>query len=111
MIEKISATGGYFFMQFHIKENSILARIAAWKLKSKGAAIVFGKTIYLHNISREQLLNDTRLMRHELCHVRQYKQYGFLPFLYKYLLESIRKGYTNNKFEVEAREAEMVSEW
>ncbi|SRR4249919_3402776 len=99
-------------MDFYIKENSIVARIAAWKLKSKRAAIVFGKNIHLHNISRQQFLNDTRLMRHELCHVRQYQQYGFLPFLVKYLVESIRKGYTNNRFEVEAREAETVSgEW
>ena len=99
-------------MEFNIKVNSILARIAAWKLKSKRAAIVFGKTIHLHNISRQQFLNDTRLMQHELCHVRQYQQYGFLPFLFKYLVESIKKGYTNNRFEVEARQAETVSgEW
>lgn len=95
-------------MQFYIKEKSILARIAAWKLKSKGAAIVFGKTIHLHNISRDQFLQNTRLMRHELCHVRQYQQHGFFPFLFKYLVESIRKGYTNNRFEVEARNAEVI---
>jgi hypothetical protein len=99
-------------MEFYIKENSILARIAAWKLKSRRACIVFGKTIHLHNISRREFLIDTRLMKHELCHVRQYQQYGFLPFLFKYLVESIRKGYTNNRFEVEAREAETVNgEW
>jgi len=97
-------------MNFYIKENSILAKIAARKLKSKKAAIVFGKTIYLHNISRERFLSDTRLMRHELCHVRQYQQYGFLPFLFKYLVESIRKGYTNNRFEVEARAAEKTED-
>ena len=97
-------------MNFYIKENSILAKIAARKLKSKKAAIVFGKTIYLHNISREHFLSDTRLMRHELCHVRQYQQYGFLPFLFKYLVESIRKGYTNNRFEVEARAAEKTED-
>ena len=97
-------------MDYYIKENSILAKVAAWKLKSKRAAIVFGKTIYLHNISREHFLSDTRLMRHELCHVRQYQQYGFLPFLFKYLMESIRKGYTNNRFEVEARAAEKTED-
>jgi Domain of unknown function (DUF4157) len=93
-------------MQFKIRENSVFAKLAAWRLKSKKAAIVFGKTIHLHNISRQQFLDDTRLMKHELCHVRQYQQHGFLPFLLKYLLESINKGYTMNKFEVEAREAE-----
>ena len=97
-------------MDYYIKENSILAKVAAWKLKSKRAAIVFGKTIYLHNISREHFLSDSRLMRHELCHVRQYHQYGFLTFLFKYLAESIRKGYTNNRFEVEARAAEETGD-
>jgi len=97
-------------MDFYIKEHSILARVAAWKLRSGRAAIVFGKTIHLHNISREHFHSDIRLMRHELCHVRQYQQYGFFPFLFKYLVESIRKGYTNNRFEVEARAAEEIAD-
>ena len=95
-------------MEFRIRENSIFARMAAWKLRSKGAAIVFGRTIHLHNISRQQFFGNTRLMKHELCHVRQYQQHGFLPFLWKYLVESIRNGYTKNKFEVEARAAEEI---
>ena len=94
-------------MHFKIKENSIIASLAARKLKSKRAAIVFGHTIHLHNISRDQFYNDERLMRHELCHVKQYEEHGFLGFLVKYLVESIKKGYTNNKFEIEARNAEL----
>jgi hypothetical protein len=109
-LNKIYPPQADFFMQFNIRENSILARIAAWKLKSSRAAIVFGRTIHLHNISRQQLLGDTRLLRHELCHVRQYQQYGFLHFLVLYLIESIRNGYTKNKFEVEARAAEEFDE-
>src|SRR5580765_583817 len=93
-------------MNYKIREDSLFAKIAAWKLKSRKAAIVFGSTIHLHNISRQQFLNDERLMRHELCHVRQYKEHGFVSFLFKYLAESIRHGYTNNRFEREAREAE-----
>jgi len=84
-----------------------MASLAARKLKSKRAAIVFGHTIYLHNISRQQFFNDERLMKHELCHVKQYEENGFVGFLFKYLLESIRHGYTNNRFEVEARKAEF----
>ena len=95
-------------MEFNIRENSPFARIAAWKLKSKRAAIVFGSTIHLYNISRLQFLRDERLMRHELCHVKQYSEHGFIPFLLKYLIESIRHGYTNNRFEREARAAEMI---
>ncbi len=89
-----------------IKERSWLARIAAWKLKGGNAALVLGRTIHLYNISKESFLANERLLKHELCHVRQYKQYGMISFLSRYLWESIRKGYYNNRFEVEARGAE-----
>lgn len=81
--------------------------LAAKKLGSAGVAVVLGKTIHLHNISRKEFLGDKRLLRHELCHVRQYREHGFIGFLVKYLYESMRKGYYNNKFEIEARQAEL----
>jgi hypothetical protein len=93
-------------MTFKIKENSFVARIAAWKLKSKRVAIVFGSTIHLHNTSKEDFLSNERWVKHELEHIRQYHQYGFVSFIARYLIESIRKGYHNNRFEVAAREAE-----
>jgi hypothetical protein len=89
-----------------IKENSWLARIAAWKLKASSVAIVFGSTIHLWNSSKEDFLQNERWLQHELCHIRQYKQHGYIGFIIKYLWESIKKGYHNNKFEVEARKAE-----
>ena len=95
---------------FNIKENSLFARIAAKKLGSSSVAMVLGKTIHLHNISKDDFLQDERLVKHELCHVRQYQQHGYVGFLVKYLWESIRKGYYNNKFEVEARQAEEEAE-
>ncbi len=91
---------------FFIKENSFFARIAAKKMRSDSVAMVLGKTIHLHNISKEAFLQNQRLVQHELCHVRQYQEHGYVGFLIKYLWESIRKGYYNNKFEVEARKAE-----
>lgn len=96
-------------LQVRIKEQSLFARLAARKLKSHTAAIVFGRTIHLWNISEKTFLDDRRLLAHELQHVRQYKRYGFLPFIFLYLLESLRKGYHNNKFEIEARQAERES--
>jgi hypothetical protein len=39
--------------------------------------------------------------------VAQYRQFGFVPFIFLYLAEWIKKGYYNNRFEVEAREAEQ----
>lgn len=94
------------YQNLSIKENSWLASIAAWKLGSSPVAMVLGKTIHLHGTDRENFLRDERWVKHELCHIRQFRQYGFFGFLFRYLLESARKGYYNNRFEIEAREAE-----
>ena len=91
--------------EFIIKENSWLAKIAAKKLKADSVAMVLGNTIHLHNTSKTSFLNDERWLKHELCHIRQFKQYGYFNFVLRYLWESLRKGYYNNRFEVEAREA------
>jgi hypothetical protein len=91
-----------------IKENSFLARIAAMKLRSGRVAMVIGKTIHLHNVTRADFLKEESWVKHELCHVQQFKKHGFVPFLAKYVWESIKHGYYNNKFEVEAREAEKL---
>jgi len=92
--------------KYYIKENSLIAKIAAWKLKSKRCAIVLGKTIHLTNTSKEEFLRDKRWLNHEMCHIQQFKQYGFLKFIVLYLAESFKKGYANNRFEIEARKAE-----
>ncbi len=80
--------------------------MAARKLHSHSVAIVFGKTIHLWKVDAEDFLADEKWLRHELCHIRQYRKYGKVNFVYKYLLESARKGYYGNKYEAEAREAE-----
>lgn len=92
----------------YIKENSWLAKIAAAKLSSSSVAIVIGNTIHLYKTSQKKFLQNERWLKHELCHIRQFKQHGFLLFIVKYLYESIKVGYYNNKFEVEAREAENL---
>lgn len=93
---------------FNIKENSWLAKMAAKKLKSKSVAMVLGKTIHLHNTSKTNFLKDERWVKHELCHIKQFKEHGYFCFIVKYLYESVRHGYYNNRFEVEAREAEEL---
>jgi len=93
---------------FTIKENSFLARIAAFKLGTKRVAMVLGNTIHLYNATKEEFLADKRWFKHELCHIRQFKEHGFFVFLIKYLWESIKKGYYNNKYEAEARAAESL---
>ncbi|MEJ7736014.1 MAG: DUF4157 domain-containing protein [Chitinophagaceae bacterium] len=90
----------------YIKENSFIAKWAAWKLGSTRVAIVVGRTIHLHNTSRQEFIANNRWVRHEVAHIKQFREHGYLAFIMKYLWESIRKGYTNNKYEIEARRAE-----
>jgi Domain of unknown function (DUF4157) len=92
--------------RIRIRERSWLARMAAFKLRSRGAALVLGRTVHLHRITAHQFLSNQRLLLHELCHVRQYQRYGFFGFLARYLWLSLRHGYYNNPLEAEAREAE-----
>jgi len=92
-------------MPLRIKENSFFARLACRVLKSANVAMVLGKTIHLSGVSREEFLRNRPWVAHELCHVRQFQEHGYFGFLGRYLLESFRNGYYNNKFEVEAREA------
>ena len=93
---------------FTIKENSWLAKIAAKKLGSSSVAMVLGSTIHLYNTSKEDFLKDDKWVKHELCHIRQFRQHGYILFTIKYLWESLKKGYHNNKYEVEARQAEIL---
>ena len=90
-------------MDCYIKENSLIARMAARKLGADAAAIVIGRTIHLHNASRKEFLSNPRWLRHEMVHIRQFLRYGFMPFVARYLWESLLHGYYNNKYEIEAR--------
>jgi hypothetical protein len=72
-------------------------------MKADRVAMVIGKTIHLHNTSRQQFLDKPRWVRHEVAHVYQWLEHGYLSFAFQYLLESFRNGYFNNRFEVEAR--------
>ena len=94
--------------KFIIKENSWLAKLAAKKLKRNAVAMVLGQTIHLHNTSKIEFLQHEKWLKHELCHINQFKQHGYILFIVKYLLESMRNGYYNNRFEVEARQAEEL---
>ena len=91
---------------YYIKEDSLLARIAAKKLGKGNVAMVIGSTIHLWNATSAEFLQNERWVKHEMCHIKQFKQYGTIQFVFMYLWESFKKGYFNNKFEVEARAAE-----
>ncbi|HEY6975038.1 MAG TPA: DUF4157 domain-containing protein [Chitinophagaceae bacterium] len=93
-------------MKIRIKENSFLARVAAYILHEDCVAVVIGETVYLWNTNRQDFLKNKKWVTHELVHVQQFKQYGSLRFLFLYIWESLRNGYHNNRFEIEAREKE-----
>lgn len=93
-------------MYYRIVEHSTLARIARFFFGSRRIAMVLGNTIHLSGVDRERFISDRKWLIHELIHVEQYRRNGFLKFLFLYLLESIRHGYYQNRFEIEARAAE-----
>lgn len=93
-------------MEILIKENSWIAKLAERKLQSAQVAIVIGNTIHLHNTTREDFLRNEKWVKHEVCHLQQFKKHGRFIFIIKYLWESLFHGYYNNKYEAEARKAE-----
>ena len=90
-----------------LHENSLIARMAAYKLKERSVAITVGRYICLYGISKEDFLKDKSWVCHELAHVEQYAQHGFLRFIFLYLKESAKSGYFNNRFEADARSREQ----
>lgn len=93
-------------IEVSVKENSWVAAVAARVLKAKRMAIVINHTVHLHKASYEEFMNNQCWLLHELKHVSQYRQHGTAGFIRKYLYESMKKGYWDNLYEVEARAAE-----
>lgn len=93
-----------------IVENSWIAKLAAKKLSVQKCAIVIGASIHLCKISKTEFLQNETLKRHEICHVYQWKRNTYIYFLFHYLYLSVRFGYYQNPYELEAREAESNTE-
>lgn len=91
---------------FRVRERSWLAWIAARKLRARRVAMVLGGTVHLWGASREAFLSDARWVAHERAHLAQFRRHGAVRFVLMYLWESARRGYRDNRFEVEARAAE-----
>jgi hypothetical protein len=79
-------------------------------------AVTFGRHVY-YAISKESITH--RLRKHEMVHVNQYNQLGFIRFLYRYLNEYVGfrlKGMNHNQayleisFEKEARQKETLND-
>lgn len=75
-------------------------RVGGWCLGARSvAAIALGRTVW---IAREADLT-AELLLHEHAHVEQWRTVQLFPV--RYVLESLRRGYFNNRFEVAARQA------
>jgi hypothetical protein len=82
--------------QVRIIEYSLYAR-----LHRRAIATTRRRRIYLRG-SAQDFFDDPWLMLHEYCHVLKQWETGELTVA-RYLLEWLRHGYWNNRFEVEAR--------
>lgn len=93
-----------------VVENSRLAKFAARLAGDDGKyAITFGKTVFI-SCKKEEFYAEPWWVRHELTHVRQYKEYGILGFLKRYIGYSIFHNYYEIPFEKEAISAEFPTE-
>ena len=88
---------GESIARIRIIEHSRLAR-----LHGRALATTRRRRIYLRGSAQEFFANPW-LMLHEYCHVLRQWQTGSLT-VRRYLIECLRRGYWNNRFEVEARQ-------
>jgi hypothetical protein len=72
-------------------------------MRAPAAAVTLGKTIIVH----PDVQLTSRLLRHELEHVRQWRRHP-ISFPARYLINHVRFGYHLNPYEVEARAAERT---
>ena len=72
-------------------------------MRAPAAAVTLGNTIIVH----PDIKLTGRLLRHELEHVRQWRQHP-VSFPARYLINHFRYGYHANPYEVEARAAERT---
>ena len=80
------------------RRGGLPPRIAGWCLgQSSVAAITLWSTIWFG----EHAAMDEELLLHESRHVAQFGASRAFPLLY--LWESVRRGYWNNRFEIDAR--------
>ena len=80
-----------------LRRGGIPVRIGGWSLlQSTAAAITLWNTVFL----APGTPFDEELLLHELRHVHQFQSSRVFPL--QYLLESLRRGYHQNRFELDA---------
>ena len=80
------------------RRGGLPVRIAGWFLgHGSAAAITLWRTVFL----APNASVDVELLLHEFRHVEQFESSVSFPI--RYLLESARRGYYENRFEIDAR--------
>ncbi len=80
------------------RRGGVPIRLGGWALGSSHVSgITLWRTIFLHRDARL----DERLLLHELRHVHQFREAKTFPL--RYLWQSLRRGYSKNPYEVDAR--------
>ena len=80
------------------RRGGIFVRIGGWCLGvSSVAGITLGRTVWL----APHATLDAGLLLHELRHVQQFAAIWWFPV--RYVWESVRRGYHDNRYEADAR--------
>ena len=58
------------------------------------------------NIYWQYNMNNIKILKHELSHVEDFKKFGIIGYLTRYIIYNMFFGYDNNPFEIKARKAE-----
>lgn len=90
------------------KYNSLIAK-AIGKLNGakNGYAVTITKNTTLYSTPWSEVDKYWRL--HEDCHKKQIATLGWWRFMILYFYELAKNGYTNNKYEIEARKAAEIT--
>ncbi len=103
-----STTNDWLPTGTRIVEQVWLAWLASRCLRTRRVAMVFRTSIWLWGVGRQEFLANASWVRHEACHLRQYRRYGTLGFLVRYGWGWLRHGYGQHPMEQEARAAEAA---
>ena len=97
--------------KFNNYDMKLYCKDSHWWMRSTTRAIVLPWGVYyqLGGAYRPYL----RTILHEIEHLKQIKEFGVIGFYFRYLVEWVKNGYYDNKYEVEARSAEVwwSTEW
>ena len=80
-----------------LRRGGLLVRVAGWLIGHRTAA---GITLWRTVIVAPDERPSAGLLLHELRHLQQFQEDRLFPL--RYLLETLRRGYTNNRYERDA---------